>query len=122
MERRIMGKREDDLKKRTFDFAVELVEFLRTIGYSKENEVIRYQLAKSGTSIGANYEEACGAFSKDDFKYKIGICYKESRETNYWLRIMKAAEISQSEKLDYLIAESFELKKIFASSMTTLRK
>lgn len=117
-----MEKREDDLKKRTFEFAVELVKFLRTIKYSKENEVVRYQLAKSETSIGANYEEACGAYSKDDFKYKIGICYKESRETNYWLRIMKAAEISKSKKLDYLISESFEFKKIFAKSMTTLRK
>lgn len=117
-----MGKREDDLKKRTFEFAVEVIKFLRTIEYSKENEVIRYQLAKSSTSIGANYEEACGAFSKDDFKYKIGICYKEARESNYWLRIMKAAGISGSKKLDYLIKESFELKKIFASSMTTLRK
>jgi len=117
-----MVKKEDDLRKRTFEFAVELVKFLRTIKYSKENEVMRYQLAKSGTSIGANYEEAGGAFSKDDFKYKIAICYKESRETNYWLRIMKVAEISRSKKLDYLISESFELKKIFASTMTTLRK
>ena len=115
-----MRTQRKDLEERTFKFAVDVIKFLRTIKYSKENDVVKYQLAKSGTSIGANYEEAGGAVSKDDFKYKISICFKEAKETNYWLRIIKAAEISQAKKLDYLIEESNELKKIFAKSVKTM--
>ena len=111
------SRRVKDLEERTFKFAVRVIQFLKSIKYSKENDVIKNQLAKSATSIGANYEEAQGAFSKDDFKYKIGICFRESKETNYWLRIIKATNISDNKDLDYLIKESFELKKIFGSMM-----
>ncbi|MCF7804239.1 MAG: four helix bundle protein [Candidatus Marinimicrobia bacterium] len=104
-----------DLEERTFKFAVTIIKFLRKLPYSKENDVIKYQLAKCGTSIGANYEEAQGAFSKSDFKYKIGICFRESKESNYWLRIIKAANIAKSEEIDYLVNESKELKNIFGS-------
>ena len=96
-------------------FAVSVIRFLKTIKYSKENDVVKFQLAKSATSIGANYEEAQGAYSKDDFSYKIGICFREAKESNYWLRIMKAADISTSLELDDLIQESKELKNIFGS-------
>ena len=104
-----------DLAERTFNFAVSVIRFLKTVKYSKENDVIKTQLAKSATSIGANYEEAQGAYSKDDFKYKIGICFREAKERSYWLRIMKAADISTSLELDDLIQESNELKNIFGS-------
>ena len=109
-----------DLEERTFKFAVDVILFLKTIKYSKENEVVKYQLAKSATSTGANYEEAGGAFSKDDFRYKIGIYLKEAKESNYWLRIIKATNMSKSEGLDCLIQESFELKNIFGKSLKTM--
>ena len=69
---------EPDLLERTFNFAVNVIRFLKTVQYSKENDVLKYQLAKSATSVGANYEEAQGAYSKDDFSYKIGICFREA--------------------------------------------
>lgn len=109
-----------DLAQRTFKFAVDVIKFLKTIQYSKENEVIKYQLAKSATSIGANYEEAKGAYSREDFKYKMSICLREAKESNYWLRIIRAADISQSDQLLYLIRESEELKNIFGRSMKTM--
>ena len=109
-----------DLGQRTFKFAVDVIRFLKTIKYSKENEVIKYQLAKSATSIGANYEEAQGAYSRDDFKYKMSVCLREAKESNYWLRIIKAAGISESNQLTYLTQESEELKNIFGKSMKTL--
>lgn len=108
---------EKDLEKRTFDFAVSVIKFLKEIKYSKENDVVKYQLAKAATSIGANYEEAQGAFSKDDFKYKMSICFREAKESNYWLRIIKSAEIFKCEGLEALIQESEELKNIFGSIM-----
>jgi four helix bundle protein len=106
-----------DLGDRTFNFAVRVIKFLKTLKPSKENDVIRYQLAKAATSIGANYEEAQGAFSKDEFKYKVGICFKEAKESNYWLRIIKAAGLSKGDELEYLINESSELKNIFGSML-----
>jgi len=106
-----------NLEERTFRFAVDVIKFLKTIKYSKENEVIKYQLAKASTSIGANYEEAQGAFSKEDFRYKMSICFRESKEANYWLRILKEVDISSNKKLDDLIRESHELKNIFGSIM-----
>ncbi|MBU1862092.1 MAG: four helix bundle protein [Candidatus Omnitrophica bacterium] len=109
------GTKGRDLKERTFDFAVAVIRFLKKIRLSKENDIIRYQLAKAATSIGANYEEAEGAFSKDDFKYKISICFRESKESNYWLRIIEAVEITEGKELERLLQESFELKSIFAS-------
>jgi len=108
------------LEERTFAFAVKVIQFLKSIKYSKENDVIKYQLAKSATSIGANYEEAQGAFSKEDFSYRIGICFREARESNYWLRIIKAINVSNNEDLNYLLQESSELKSIFGSMMKKL--
>lgn len=114
------GKKE--LAERTFQFAVDVIRFLRTLKYSKENDVIKYQLAKSATSIGANYEESQASNSKEDFYYKIGIVLREARESNYWLRILKASEIVNSQELDGLIQESAELKKIFGSIFAKSRK
>lgn len=110
-------KEDKNLEQRTFDFAVAVIKFLKQLKYSKENDVIRYQLAKAATSVGANYEESQGAFSRDDFKYKIGICFKEAKESNYWLRVIKAAGIAKGKTIDYLIQESGEIKLIFASIM-----
>ena len=109
------SERQRDLAERTFDFAVRVIRFLKAVKYSKENDVVKYQLAKSASSIGANYEEVQGAYSKDDFSYKISICFKEAKESNYWLRIVKATDISSSQDLDDLIQESNELKNIFGS-------
>ena len=108
-------EKQRDLAERTFNFAVRVIRFLKSVKYSKENDVVKYQLAKSATSVGANYEEAQGAYSKDDFSYKISICFREAKESNYWLRIMKAADISNGPDLDDLIQESNELKNIFGS-------
>ena len=104
-----------DLGDRVFNFAVRVIKFLKTLKHSKENGVIRYQLAKAATSIGANYEESQGAFSREDFKYKIGISFKEAMESNYWLRVIKSAGLSEGDELEYLTNESFELKNIFGS-------
>jgi len=110
-------KKRRDLEKRTFDFSVEAINFLKEIKYSKINDVVKYQLAKAATSIGANYEESQGAYSKEDFKYKISICLREAKESNYWLRIVKATNIAKGKKLEHLIQELSEFKKIFGSTL-----
>ena len=65
--------------------------------------------------MAANYEEAQGAISKNDFSNKCGIVLKESKESNFWLRLIKAADIDNSETLDYLTQETKEYIAIFTS-------
>jgi len=92
-----------DLKKRTFKFAVDVLLILRTVPNSKENDVIKYQLSKAGTSVGDNYEESQATNAQADFRHKIGICLKEVREANYWLRIMEAIKIGDQDEVKRLI-------------------
>ena len=76
------------LEKRLFDFSVTVIKYLLTLPAKSEFNVFRNQLSRAGTAIGANYEEAIGAFGKRDFVSKLTICLKESRESHYWLRIL----------------------------------
>ena len=111
-----MEKKKNDLCDRLFEFAVRVIEFLKTLPYSPENKTIRTQLSKSACSSGANYEESQSGSSKADFVNKVRISLREIRESNYWLRIIKRTvnEINTSE-LNYLINESTELKNILGS-------
>ena len=79
-----------DLEERTFEFSKTLINFIKPIQIKIINENIIKQLLKSGTSVGANYREANGAESKKDFRHKIAICKKESKETQYWLNLLFA--------------------------------
>jgi four helix bundle protein len=108
-----MVRRKNDLCDRLFDFAVRVIEFLKTLPYSPENKTLRTQLSKSACSSGANYEESQAGSSKADFSNKVKISLREMRESNFWLRIIKSTtkEID-SKEIEYLIAESTELKKI----------
>ncbi|MBC8174159.1 MAG: four helix bundle protein [Candidatus Marinimicrobia bacterium] len=104
-----------NLLERTFEFAVDIILLLKTVSYKKENDVVRYQLAKSGTSVGANYEESQATNSRADFRHKIGIALKEARESNYWLRIMERTKIGNQQEVKRLVKESGEIKAILAT-------
>ncbi|MCX8010075.1 MAG: four helix bundle protein [Ignavibacteria bacterium] len=119
-----MNPKTEELLHRTFEFGVYALKYLQKLPKDKVYSVITYQLAKSSTSIGANYEEAQGAESIDDFTHKIGICVKESRESNYWLRLLKELinEHSLLNDNSKLIKESDELKKIFISIKLSAQK
>jgi four helix bundle protein len=106
--------RENDLQIRLFHFAVDVLKMLGQLRGSKESDVLKYQLSKSATSAGANYEESQAAVSKADFSNKIGISLKEIRESHYWLRIILEL-FPETEKIKILIKESEELGKILAS-------
>lgn len=109
---------ERDLTDRLFNFAVQTILFLRQLPSSPESRVIRYQLTKSSTSSGANYEESQAGSSKADFIFKVELSLKEMRESNYWFRIIKATHVETdipAIALENLLRESEELKKILAS-------
>ena len=109
-------EKKKDLCERLFEFAVKVIEFLKTLPYSPENKTIRTQLSKSACSSGANYEESQSGSSKRDFTNKVRISLREMRESDYWFRIIKrtVTEVN-NEQLDFLIKESGELKKILGS-------
>ncbi len=114
-------RKENDLSKRLFDFAVQVIIYQRTLSRSTEYDVIKYQLTKSSTSAGANYEESQGASSKADFSNKVFISLKEMRESNYWLRVIETINENKSVELKLLIKESEELKNILGSITTKTR-
>jgi len=107
----------NDLNDRLFHFAVRSIQFLKSLPDTPEFKTIRYQLSKSSTSSGANYEEAQGASSRADFNNKVRISLREMRESNYWYRIIEATllEASKDNELEFLLQESKELKKILGS-------
>lgn len=113
-----------DLNERLFNFAVNVLKFLPKLSNVPEIRVIRYQLAKSSTSSGANYEEAQAGSSKADFINKVRISLREMRESNYWIRIIKATTDTNKygQDLDFLLDESDQLKKILGAIVTKTSK
>ena len=103
-----------DLAEKLFQFAVNVIKFLRHLPNEPEFNNIRFQLSKSSSSSGANYEEAQGAVSRPDFGNKVAISLKEMREADYWLRILKELYPNNAE-VERLVKESFELKNILGS-------
>lgn len=113
-----------DITERTFNFALRIIKLCQFLNekYSLEKSILAKQLMRSGTSIGANVEEAQSGQSRSDFIHKISIALKEARETSYWLRLLEAGEIVPKEKLADLIKESEELKKILAAIIVSAKK
>ena len=107
--------RYQSLLDRLMQFAVDVIMVLRKLGNSVELRVIKYQLIKSCTSSGANYDEAQAASSIADFSNKIKISLREMRESNYWIKIILKINDSHISELKHLLNESDELKKILGS-------
>ena len=80
--------KENLIQQKTYDFALKIINTSKQMQMNKEF-VLSRQLLKSGTSIGANVEEAIGGQSRKDFLSKISIAYKEARETKFWLRLLR---------------------------------
>jgi len=76
------------IAERLMNFSVRIVRLSRFVRESKNDHILSNQILRSGTPIGANYEEACGAISKPDCIAKVSISLKEARETLYWLRLL----------------------------------
>ncbi len=118
MENKEFSKR---LEKRTKAFAFEIIKLSTNLPNTIEGRIIRCQLTKAGTSIGANYREANRARSKADFKNKIKICESEANETSYWLEIIRDLEWQESQLLEPVINETNEILALFSSIGKTLQ-
>lgn len=103
-----------DIKERTFAFALEIIKFAQSNNFRNEAlRTLRRQLLRSGTSIGANVEEAQAGQSRADFISKYAIALKESRETIYWLRLLKEAGMYGD--WEALIQEADEIARIIGA-------
>jgi four helix bundle protein len=108
-----------NLEKRTRMFAVNIIRISTLLPDISEARVIRYQLTKAGTSIGANYREANRARSKSDFRSRIRICESEASETQYWLEVILDLNWLPPEKIQPIYKEACELLSLFASISTS---
>ena len=107
----------EKMKKRTKQFAVDIIQFCNSLKTDKASAVITYQIVKAATSTGANYRAACRARSKNEFFSKICIVVEEVDESEYWLELIKEANLSNDLKeLDRLLIESNELVKIMSKA------
>jgi four helix bundle protein len=102
-----------DLEERTAKFGEEVIRFAKLIPKNSVTISLIPQFVRAGTSIGANYCEADDSESGKDFKHKIGICKKESRETRHWLKMIVTACPELKEKARILYQEATELNLIF---------
>jgi four helix bundle protein len=109
------------LENRTMKFALSVIKLSTSLPGSPEGKVIRNQITKSGTSIGANYREANRARSKTDFSNKIKICESESSETVYWLEMINELNWIDKSKTGNLLNETNELLAIFTAIGKSLK-
>jgi len=110
------------LEERTKKFAVNIIKLSSSLSKTQEGNVIKYQISKSGTSVGANYREANCSRSKADFYNKIKICQSEANETIYWLELIMELNITDNNMVDKLIIEGKEIFAIFSSIANNLKK
>lgn len=107
------------IQRKSFAFAVRVIRLYRHLLERKTDVVLIRQMLRSGTSIGANVEEAIGGQSKWDFIAKMSISCKEARETDYWLRLLAETEVLSRKEAESMLLDSGELLKILASILRT---
>lgn len=110
-----------DLEERTAIFGENIIKFCHKIEKNIITRPLINQLVRCGTSVGANYSEADDAESKLDFRHKIGICKKESRESKHFLRMIKVASPNLENEVNVLWQEAKELNLIFNSIYQKLK-
>ena len=115
-------RRDQMLNNRLLEFAVRIIKLVQSFPKDYVGAHVGNQLLRSGTSPGANYEEACGAESRRDFCHKLGIVLKELKESRYWLSVVQGVPLIQSaSQVDRLMDETEQLIAIFGKSISTAR-
>jgi len=115
-----MDQQENNLLTKTYDFALRIITLYKYLSEEKKEYTLSKQLLKSGTSIGANCEEAFGSCSKKDFRSKLFISYKEARETSYWIRLMKDSEYLEDNNAEGLLDDLMQIVKILGAILKKL--
>jgi four helix bundle protein len=106
----------DDLKKRTKQFALRVLKLVAALPNTVQGRAIGNQLVRAGTAVAANYRAACRGRSKAEFIAKLGIVEEEVDESAFWMELIIEAELLKPQKVEALLTEAIELRKIMASS------
>ncbi len=114
-------KEDNVLRDKSYAFALRIVKTSRYLADDKHEYTLSKQLLRSGTSIGANVEEALGGQSEKDFASKLAIAYKEARETHYWIRLLRDSGYLAMTQADLLLTDTDELLRILGSILKTLK-
>ena len=112
---------ENPIRHKSFEFAVRIVNLYKKLTSERKEFVMSKQLLRSGTSIGANIEEAAAAFSKKEFIAKNQISYKESFETSFWLRLLNRTEYLNEKEFQSMFDDNEEIIKILTSILKTCK-
>ena len=110
-----------NLDERLLDYAARIIKLVEALPKTMAGRRMGDQLLRCGTGGGANYAEAQGAESRDDFVHKLQIALKEVRESNYWLRLINRAAMLPSDRLDGIIDESQQIRAILSKSVATAK-
>jgi four helix bundle protein len=110
-----------DLRIRTKRFGLRIIRLSASLATGLEAQVIRKQVVRSGTSVGAQYREACRARSKAEFKSKLQSALQELDETTYWMELLIESGIVSAARMKKIMAEADELIAIFVASLKTAR-
>ena len=111
--------KENVIKNKSYSFALKIVKLCDKLNQERQF-VLSKQLLKSGTSIGANIEEAIGGQTQKDFRAKLFIAYKEARESHYWLRLLRDSNLISKKYAQFLLNDCSELKKILGAILNTM--
>ncbi|HGY55114.1 MAG TPA: four helix bundle protein [Caldithrix abyssi] len=114
--------KENVIQEKSYRFALRVIKLYKYLIEEKKEFVLSKQILKSGTSIGANIEEAIGGQSKRDFYAKLTLAYKEARETHYWLRLLRDSQFLESALAESLLDDCAEILKIIGSIQKTMRQ
>lgn len=112
-------KEENVIADKSFKFALRIVKLFMYLKNKKVERDLCLQLLNSGTSVGANIEEAVGGSSKKDFVHKLEIAYREARETRYWLRLLKESELLEEKLALSMIKDCEEILKILTAILNS---
>ncbi len=114
-------KSDNVVQTKSYDFALRIVKVYKYLSQDKKEFVLSKQLLRSGTSVGANIEEAIGGQSKADFFAKLTIAYKEARESKYWIRLLQDSDYLTIEQSNDLLKDVEELLRIIGSIQKSIR-
>ena len=112
----------DDFIEKCIAFSVKINKLRKYLREDQHEYNNSDQIQRSGTSIGANYCEACDAVSKADFINKLSIAQKEANETIYWLKVLYRSELMTKEQYEELMADVSELYRMITTSLKTIKE
>lgn len=114
--------KENILIDKSIKFAARIIKLNKFLVKNKKETIIAKQIVRSGTSIGANINEANYGQSKADFVAKMHIALKETAETEYWLRLLVLSEYISKQEGDSIISDCLELKKLLVATLNTAKE